>query len=345
LDIAHIDWIPEGTHFGLDDMAFFVGRGERDIDAVRPVTFGYLPVYRKPQGDAEWNELSDALSTAGALGIDEYERVRDELIERVITAKLRRLATIDPGSCSVADWNLASTLDVLSIHDTMNHTARPDGAVCLERPVANRLPAVVAMSNRGDGNGDVVASDQATLRDETGVPTMDPAHLRAIGQAYRMAFDAWGPDDVAYNRPYIGGHETTTAGPMLRAIEPLAVVRPAGDMPRQLRLGAWQNEFLREFLLGRESVDLLMQPGTDWVLPPDKRVDWLAGRLHHAHTWSVRGVTRSRHDVRRPAESAGPRPLVSSRCTSWPATNQTRRTCRANPHGSRRRSTTSSKRQ
>ena len=173
------------------------------VDAVRPVTFGYLPVYRKPQDDAEWNEFSGALATAGELGIDQYERVRDDLIERVIAAKLRRLAAIDPATCSVSDWNSATTLDVLSMHDTMNHTARPDGAICLEREVVDRLPAVVAMSNRGDSNGDVITSDEPTLRGDDGVPTMDPTHLRAIGNAYRIAFDAWGVDDVAYNRPYI----------------------------------------------------------------------------------------------------------------------------------------------
>ena len=34
MDIAHIDWIPEGTRFGEDEMTYFVGRGERDIDEV-----------------------------------------------------------------------------------------------------------------------------------------------------------------------------------------------------------------------------------------------------------------------------------------------------------------------
>jgi hypothetical protein len=98
-----------------------------------------------------------------------------------------------------------------------------------------------------------------------------------------IAFRRSGPDDVAYNRPYPGGHETTTAAPMLRAIEPLAVVRPTGGEPRRLRLGAFMNEFLREFLLGPESTEHLMQPGTDWVYPPDDRVQWLAERLRHAH--------------------------------------------------------------
>ncbi|HZB42262.1 MAG TPA: N-formylglutamate amidohydrolase [Ilumatobacter sp.] len=388
MDIAHIDWIPEGTRFGEAEITHFVGRGQHDIDeilanidliitgphasaafpaelqpfvdvrltkrlqydftdvstspvtrrwaeldphvlyiedphpravrdanrarpdhliagmreaferlesapdtrpslagvdAVRPVTFGYLPVYRKPTTESEWNELGAALATAGALGIDQYEHVRDDLIQRVVAAKLRRLAMIDPTSCTVAEWNSATTLDVMSMHDTMNHTARPDGAVCLERQPADRLPAVVALSNHGDAAGEITALDQATLRSDTDIPTMRPARLRTIGHAYRTAFDAWAPDDVAYNRPYIGGHETATIGPLLRSLEPYAVVRPSGGVARRLRFGVWQNEFLREFLLGSEAAAEIAQPGTDWAFPPADRVEHLATRLRQAH--------------------------------------------------------------
>jgi hypothetical protein len=98
-----------------------------------------------------------------------------------------------------------------------------------------------------------------------------------------MAFDAWGPDDIAFNRPYKGGYETRWLGPKLRSLEPLAVVRPLDGVTRQIRFGVWQNEFLREFLLGPEAAAVLAEPGTDWVLPPEDRVAWLAGRLRHAH--------------------------------------------------------------
>lgn len=389
MDIAHIDWIPAGTRFGLDEMTYFVGRGERDVDnvladvdlvvtgphasaafpaelqpfvdvrftkrlqydftdvstspiarrwaeidphvlyiedphpravrdanrprpddlvaglreafdrldedaptsrpslagvdAVRPVTFGYLPVYTKPRTDTEWNEFAGALVGAGALGIDEYERVRDDLVQRVIEAKLRKLAALDPTTCSVAEWNSATTLDLLSFHDTMNHTARPDGAICLERKPVDRLPNVVAISNRGDAHGEVPERDEASIRGESDVTTMRPTRVRAIAHAYRIAFDAWDSNDVALNRPYIGGHETTTAGPMLRALEPRAVVRPKGDQPRSMRFGAFQNEFLREFLLGPDASGYLMQPGLDWAYPPEDRIQWLAERLRHAH--------------------------------------------------------------
>lgn len=253
------------------------------VDAIRPVTFGYLPVLRPPESDSEWSQLGAALATAGEVGIDEYERVRDDLIERVIEAKLRRLAELDPANVTVADWNSATTLDVLSIHDTMNHTARPDGAVCLERDPADRLPNVVALSNRGDSDGEPVTRSVSGLRGEIDVPSMSPARLRSISTAYRVAFDAHDPDDVAHNRPYVGGYETQTIGPRLRHLEPLAVVRPSGGPVRSLRFGAWQNEFLREFLLGPDSTAAMMQPGTDWPGISDERAGRIALALKHAH--------------------------------------------------------------
>jgi hypothetical protein len=385
---ANIDWIPEGTRFGVDDMVFFHGKGERDlndalaevdlivtgphataafpaemkpfvdarltarlqydfsdvstapvaqawaaldpkvlyiedphpravrdanrarpvdllwgireafdrlaaepggrpslagVDAVRPVTFGYLPVLRRPESDAEWNQLGAALTSAGANGVDEYERVRDELIERVVEAKLRRLLDIDPSTLAVPEWNSATSLNVLSIHDTMNHTARPDGAICLERPAADRLPQLVALSNRGDDRGELTPSDKGALRDGISVPSMEPALLRSIGAAYAQVFDMHGPDDVGYNRPYLGGYETQSVAPRLQQLAPYAVVRRADSAPRSLRLGAWQNEFLREFLLGEEATAEMMAAGDEWVRAPTARVRWVAERLQVAH--------------------------------------------------------------
>ena len=262
------------------------------VDAIRPVTFGYLPVLRRPETDAEWQQLGAALAGAGQLGVDEYERVRDHLIEQVIEAKLRHLADVDPTQVSVADWTSAGTLDVLSIHDTMNHTARPDGAICLERAPVDRLPNVVALANRGDADAEAIALDVAGVRGEIDVPTMAPKRLRSIGNAYRVAFAAYGSDDVAHNRPYTGGYETQTVGPRLRHLEPLAVVRPAGSPARSLRFGAWQNEFLREFLLGPDATRAMMQPGSDWPGIPDARAERIARALKGAHdlvrAWGTR---------------------------------------------------------
>jgi hypothetical protein len=383
-----IDWIPAGTRFGADDMVFFAGRGERDlddvladidlvvtgphassafpeelapfvdarltrrlqydftdvstspvarrwaeldrrvlyiedphpravrdanrprpadpgaslrqafqriraageakpdlggVDAIRPVTFGLRPVYVEPADDAGWNEMIAAFETAGRNGVDRYERLRDELIERVVEAKLRRLATLDPTTTSPADWTSATTLDHLSIHDTMNHTARADGAISVERAPADRLPNVVALSNRGDAAGEISISEDTSMRSPEEVPTMRPGRLRRIAAAYRDVFDAGDPGDVAFNRPYLGGHETQVIGPRLRELEPLAVVRSDDGPARQLRLGSWQNEFLREFLLGAEATADLTAPGDRWTGPPPERIEWLAERLHAAH--------------------------------------------------------------
>ena len=252
------------------------------IDAIRPVTFGYLPVLREPRTDEEWDQLVGAMTTAGSLGVDVYERVRDDLIGRTVDAKLARLAALDPADVTVSEWRSASTLLVMSLHDTMNHTARPDGAIRVERQPVDRLPNVVALSNHGGPTANVRASTSGALLDDEDVLSLDPTTMRSIANAYRWAFDAYGPDDVAFNRPYIGGFETRHISPWLRSRAANAVVSCDG-IPVALELGAWQNEFLREFLLGPEAVEHLTSAGSDWVMPPDDRVDWLAERLQAAH--------------------------------------------------------------
>lgn len=288
------------------------GAGERPslsgVDAVRPVTFAYLPVLEPPRTEDGWRALGGALSTAGALGVDRYERVRDELIERVVEAKLRRLATLDPATASPLDWTSATTLDHLSLHDTMNHTARADGALCVERAPEDRLPAVVALSNRGDEDGEVAVSDEAALRPAIGVPTMAPDRLCGIATAYRTAFAAHGSGDVAFNRPYLGGHETQVIGPRLRDLEPRAVVRPDRGPARQLRFGSWQNEFCREFLLGPEATAELMAPGAGWAGPDPERVVWLADCLRDAHDRVRGGRVGSGQDVGPVGEVDGDEP-------------------------------------
>ena len=253
------------------------------VDAVRPVTFGYLPVLTEPRSDGEWDDLVEALLRGGALGVDRYEALRDDLVGRAVAAKLARLATLDPAELTASEWRSATTLLVLSIHDTMNHTARPDGAIRLERKPADRLPQVMALSNRGGPDAAVRPSADGTLIDEIDVLSLDAPTTRAIAQCYRWAFDAWGDDDVAFNRPYFGGYETSEAGPRLRGLAERAVTTSAAGTPVRLHLGAWQNEFLREFLLGPEASAALMEPGGEWVTVPEDRVDWLAERLKAAH--------------------------------------------------------------
>ena len=91
--------------------------------------------------------------------------------------------------------------------------------------------------------------------------------MRSIANAYRWAFDAYGPNDVAFSRPYLGGFETRHIAPWLRSRAANAIVSCDG-VSVELHLGAWQIEFLREFLLGPAATEHLMAPGDDWVMPP-----------------------------------------------------------------------------
>ncbi|CCH30897.1 N-formylglutamate amidohydrolase [Actinosynnema sp. NPDC047251] len=189
-------------------------------DAVRPVTFSFMPVF---VGSPD--ELADALAEVAAVGVDVYERTRDDLVARA-----------------------GRGVTFLSFHDTMNHTTRPDGAVDVPRPEADRLPPVVALSNRGDAHGERRGDNPVTMR---------PDLLRALADAHRVGFAAE-PGDVALNQPYLGSNEIIHTGARFPGVE------------------AVQAEFRREYLLGPAGAAHLMSPGTDWPDPDPARVTELA---------------------------------------------------------------------
>ena len=245
------------------------GPGERvdlsGVDAIRPVTFAFLPVLAEPVDDAGWAALMDVLRETGSRGVDVYEQTRDDLRQRMLEAKLRQARD---------DGRPASFL-FLSFHDTMNTTARPDGAIATERVEDARLPQLVALSNRGDANGDP--------RDEP--VTLEPSLLRALADAHRRGFEVDDPSDVELNRPYLGGHEVTTAAAWLA--ERRADADDAG-----VTLGAVQAEFLREYLLGPEATSVLQAPGDSWPEIPASHVEAIARSLNaswadsHTHALS-----------------------------------------------------------
>lgn len=262
------------------------------VDAVRPVTFGYLPLLRRPGDDLGWRLLAVALTEAAALGVDVYERARDDLVQRVVEAKCRALTSLDPATTPAAEVRSARMLFVLALHDTMNFTALPDGAIAGERAPADRLPDLVALSNRGDEAGEVRASASGELLGAGEMTTVRPRWLRAVATAYRRAFGAWSPGDVALNRPYLGGNEIQAAGRVLAELEPRTVVRHADGSRIGLVLGAFQDEFLRERLVGPEVTATLMQPGGSWPEVPAGHVADLAEKLRRAHDELRRWGTR-----------------------------------------------------
>lgn len=270
------------------------------VDAIRPVTFGALPVFREPTDEAAWQRLIGTLADVASRGLDVYERTRDELLERVVDAKLRRLVTLDPATTTVADWRRATTVIFLAFHDTMNTKARPDGAITVERAPEDRLPDIVALSNRGDADGEARPSDDGRPLAAGDVPTIAPATARALAAAHRRAFDVADADDVALNRPYLGSYEIQHCGPMLAELSPRAIAAHPGGGTVRLDLGAVQAEFRRETLLGDETAAALQRPGDDWPDIPADHVDHIARRMIAAfdiyRTWgrSLQGGARPR---------------------------------------------------
>ncbi|MFB6611885.1 N-formylglutamate amidohydrolase [Agromyces sp. NPDC056379] len=219
------------------------------VDAIRPVTFSFFPLLRVPQTDGELEELVERFSAVAERGLGVYERTRDELIER-FTEQAFALAA--PGA--------PTAFTMLAFHDTMNHTTTRDGAISVDRAPEDRLPGVVALSNRGDHRGEPIDGAPVTMR---------PELLRRLADAARHAFDVADPAEVAPNQPYLGSYEIIAAGRRFRELDGRADA--AGVV-----LSAVQAEFRREFLLGEANTRTLMQPGTGWIEPDRDRVDAVA---------------------------------------------------------------------
>lgn len=216
------------------------------VDAIRPVTFSFYPLLTVPTTAEELRELTSAFESVAEQGLGVYERTRDDLNERFIEAKTAQAR---------AGYRVRYTR--LSFHDTMNTTTTREGAVNVEREPKDRLPRIVALSNRGDHHGDARPEEPVS---------MDPARVRALAEAHRVGFHAAAAEDIALNQPYLGSQEIISARDRF-AREPAL---------SGLSLDAVQAEFLREYLLGEENTAILREPGTGWVTPHPDHVDRIA---------------------------------------------------------------------
>lgn len=215
------------------------------VDAIRPVTFSFFPLLRVPETTAGLDTLVDTFVRVAEHGLGVYEATRDALTERFLAAKL---AT-------------GGSFTRLSFHDTMNTTTTKDGAVNVPREKRDRLPRIVALSNRGDHRGEERSPDD---------PIVMPAPLlRRLAEAHRSGFAAVDPTDVALNQPYLGSQEIIMAGARFRDAQSEA-------MRAGLTLAAVQAEFLREFLLGAAATAELHRPGTDWIREDPAHIDRIA---------------------------------------------------------------------
>jgi len=222
------------------------------VDAVRPVTLSGLPVFTRPEDDAALTRLVVELEAAAARGVAVYERTRDDLFDRLVGKKLRG-ASIRSGLCFF-----------LTLHDAMNATADPDGAIANERVPAEQMPAVLSLANRGDSSGESRGRESSTLW---------PALLRSLAEAHRIAFELANPRDVELNHPFFGGHELARFGAASRELAEGVYEEPG------FVFGAAQAVFRREFLLGDDAARRLAEPGTDWPAVPAERTEAIARKL------------------------------------------------------------------
>lgn len=215
------------------------------VDAIRPVTFSFFPILDIPETDAAVARLVDTFARTAEQGLGVYERTRDALTERFLEKGLTK-----------GGW-----FTRLSFHDTMNTTTTREGAVNVARAEADRLPDVVALSNRGDSRGET--------RSSTDAPTMNPVRLRLLAEAHRDGFDVQHDDAVQLNTPYLGSQEIIAARERFQQISDEADA--AGFLS-----DAVQAEFLREYLLGPAATAALQQPGTEWINEDPAHIDMLA---------------------------------------------------------------------
>lgn len=226
------------------------------VDTIRPVTFSFFPLLRVPDSDAELNAMVCAFESVAERGLGVYESTRNSIRAAMVAAAAERVK--NGGRAQVT---------TLSFHDTMNHTTTRDGAVNVLRAPADRLPGVVALSNRGDAQGNQ-RGDEAI--------TMDGAALRALADCHRTGFDVDRPEDVALNTPYLGSQEIIAAGERFRNLTDSTFMLVSGS--GRVQLGAVQAEFLREYLLGPAATAELQQPGTGW---PAEDTAWTATLARH----------------------------------------------------------------
>ena len=116
MDIAHIDWIPEGTRFGVTEMAYFVGRGECDIDdALADIHLVVTGPHASAAFPAEVQPFVDVRLT---------KRLQYDFTDVSTSPVARRWAEINPHVLYIEDPH--PRLEVCGPHAVLSEQATPD---------------------------------------------------------------------------------------------------------------------------------------------------------------------------------------------------------------------------
>lgn len=230
----------------------------KGVDAIRPVTFGGRDVLVEPADDAGRAALRETLRACAARGAGAYEAAVEKVVAAVIDARREGDGDRRQRPLMLIGW-----------HDTCSFKAAADGALTVERPVADRMPSLVNFGNRGDPCARPLPDGGA----------LTPGReMRRVAAAWAEAFgvqqDFFSPPQhacdapISFNIPYPGGHETAAWAERLRA---------AG-----VRATVFQVEFDRAALLGPTAIAALQVPGDDWPATDEAHAAEFATKLKRA---------------------------------------------------------------
>lgn len=253
------------------------------VDGIRPVNFAGTPVLTMPEDDAGYRALIDTLVTCAERTAWAYARIRDQVLESVFERKVAALHNLLVEEMSLSAFHSATTLQVQCVHDTMNFTALPDGAISDPRAETACLPTLVSLANRGDLDGEVCATPDDLPLPVSDILTMPPDELRSVVRGLQLGFgidQLMLEEAVVLNTPYRGAYEVQAIARRLRDMAEQSVVRHAsGCGLLSLSTGAYQAEYLRETLLGEAATRHIQAPGSDWPEPDMQVIDGIAQRL------------------------------------------------------------------
>lgn len=263
---------PNSDDLEADLREFFrrwhAGEPVTGVDAVRPVTFGGIPVLREPQSLSEWVDLVAALRVARAGGPQAYSDALARVVETVLGARTD---------------SYGAPITLLCLHDTDAFKCAPDGSLTIERPTAGRMPSLVCLGNCGDAAGEAKPGGRAV--------TMPPDELRRLARVWAATFGVADADAgpctcespadcaVSLNRPYAGGHELQDWTDRLADFG--------------VAVEAFQVEFNRSVLLGPAADAVLRLPGEDWPPHDAAHAKHIAQKLRAA-TEEARAPARSK---------------------------------------------------
>ena len=159
------------------------------VDAIRPVTFAGKPVLVEPKDSVGYATVVESIVACAGRTSWSYVAARDRVLETVFEKKVAALRDLPLGSIELSAFHSATNLQVQCVHDTMNCTARDDGAVAERRPVSAQLPGLVSLANRGDLRGEARAPAKAGPLPVEDALTIAPSGLRSVARALQLGFE------------------------------------------------------------------------------------------------------------------------------------------------------------